>query len=163
MYNIGNNDTKKIIILLTEYCLRSTKNSCHWKLKAPCIIAFQDSSNYGLVDTIISVSSQFCYKSTRQMGKGQNRTTLRQQYYGLTWLKLYDPAKADIFLVVASLLPKVLDEVMTGITSVCFCRLRVNGTQGRLCLMCYLTINEQGWVSYEEYYYGDRGDLHNSS
>ena len=79
MYNIGNNDTKKIIILLREYCLRSTKNSCHWKLKAPCIIAFQDSSNYGLVDTIISVSSQFCYKSTRQMGKGQNHTTLRQQ------------------------------------------------------------------------------------
>lgn len=70
------------------------------------------------MDTIIGVSSQFCYKSTHQMGKGQNRTTLRQPYNGLTWLKLYDPVKADIFLVVASLHPKVLDEVMTGIMSV---------------------------------------------
>ena len=52
------------------------------------------------------------------MGKGQNCATLRQPYNGLTWLKLYDPVKADIFLVVASLHPKVLDEVMTGIMSV---------------------------------------------
>ena len=37
---------------------------------------------------------------------------------GLTWLKLYDPANADVFLVVASLHLKVLDEVMTGIKSV---------------------------------------------
>ena len=52
------------------------------------------------------------------MGKGQNCTTLRQPYDGLTWLKLYDPVKADIFLVVAFLHPKVLDEVMTGVMSV---------------------------------------------
>ena len=33
MYNIGNNNTKKIIILLREYCIRSTKNSCHVKIE----------------------------------------------------------------------------------------------------------------------------------
>ena len=35
MYNIGNNiiNTKNIIILLREYCIRSTKNSCHVKIE----------------------------------------------------------------------------------------------------------------------------------
>ena len=33
MYNIGNNNTKKIIIFLREYCISSTKNSCHMKIK----------------------------------------------------------------------------------------------------------------------------------